>query len=67
MEIGSFEREVWAAALQLFEQFGSAAEAEVSELIQQADSAHDREAAVIWGSVLRALTAIRESDSLLAI
>ena len=67
MEVASFEREVWAAALQLFRQFGPAAEAEVSELIQEADDARDREAVVIWGSVLRALTAIRESDTLLTI
>lgn len=63
MEIGSFEREVWTAALQLFRQFGPAAEAEVSELIQEADDARDREAVVIWGSVLRALAAIRESET----
>lgn len=67
MEVGSFEREVWAAALQLFSQFGPSAEAEVSELIQEADDASDREAVVIWGSVLRALAAIRESGNLLAI
>ncbi len=67
MEVGSFEHEVWSAAVQLFRQFGPAAEAEVSDLIQEADNARDREAVVIWGSVLRALTALRESDGLLAI
>lgn len=67
MDVGSFEREVWTAAVQLFRQFGPSAEAEVAELIQEADDARDREAVVIWGSVLRALTAFRESDTQLAV
>lgn len=59
-----FELEVWGTALQLFSQFGPKAEAEIQDQLEQARSDGDQEAITIWGSVLRALESLRESQAL---